>query len=109
MLSQPTNGDILACETHIDTEKTVAQVSQVPDECYNIYDEGHGDLQVFTLADATDVKLAKDGRTVLIPQFSDDPDDVLNWATGKKYRVLLSLIFASMVWNQAVSSRLGKS
>lgn len=78
---------------------TAAQVSSTPNESYNnIYAEGHGDLQVFTLADvATDIKLAKDGRTVLIPQPSDDPDDVLNWPRGKKYRVLLSLIFASMV------------
>jgi hypothetical protein len=92
------NSDIFVSESHIDTEKTVARVSQSPEECYNIYDEGHGDLQVFAVADATDVKLAKDGKTVLIPQPSDDPDDVLNWTTGKKYRVLLSLIFASMVW-----------
>jgi hypothetical protein len=97
MLLSP-NGDMFARETHIDTEKSAAQVvSQNPAECYNIYDEGHGDLQVFTVADATDVKLARDGKTVLIPQPSDDPDDVLNWTTGKKYRVLSSLIFASMV------------
>ena len=98
MSSPSPHGDIFVHETHIDTEKSAAQVSQNPAECYNIYDEGHGDLQVFTVADATDVKLAKDGKTVLIPQPSDDPDDVLNWTTGKKYRVLSSLIFASMVW-----------
>jgi hypothetical protein len=44
-----------------------------------------------------DVKLAEDGKTVLIPQPSDDPDDVLNWSPGKKLRVLLSLVFASLV------------
>jgi hypothetical protein len=93
-MSLSPNGDMFARETHIDTEKSAAQVvSQNPAECYNIYDEGHGDLQVFTVADATDVKLARDGKTVLIPQ----PSDVLNWTTGKKYRVLSSLIFASMV------------
>lgn len=97
MSSPSPRGDIFVHETHIDAEKTATQVSQNPAECYNIYDEGHGDLQVFTIADATDVKLAKDGKTVLIPQPSDDPDDVLNWTTGKKYRVLSSLIFASMV------------
>ena len=46
---------------------------------------------------AKDVKLAKDGKTVLIPQPSDDPDDVLNWTPEKKFRVLLSLVFASLV------------
>jgi hypothetical protein len=92
------DGGIFVRETNIPTEKTATQVvSQNSDECYNIYDEGHGDLQVFTVADATDVKLAKDGKTVLIPQPSNDPDDVLNWATGRNYRVLSSLIFASMV------------
>lgn len=101
-MSLSPNGDMFVRETRIDTEKTAAaQVSQNPGECYNIYDEGHGDLQVFTVADATDVKLARDGKTVLIPQPSDDPDDVLNWTTGKKYRVLSSLIFASMVCKQA--------
>lgn len=97
MSPQPPNDDIIVHETQFTTEKTATQVYSSPEESYNIYDEGHGDLQVFTLADATDVKLAKDGRTVLIPQPSDDPDDVLNWTMGKKYRVLLSLIFASMV------------
>ena len=94
----PDNG-IFVRETNVPAEKTTAaQVTQDPDECYyNIYDEGHGDIQVFTVADAADVKLARDGKTVLIPQPSDDPDDVLNWTTGKKYRVLSSLIFASMV------------
>jgi hypothetical protein len=97
MSSLSPRGDMFVRETQINTEKAAAQFSQNPDECYNIYDEGHGDLQVFTVADATDVKLAKDGKTVLIPQPSDDPEDVLNWTPGKKYRVLLSLIFASMV------------
>jgi hypothetical protein len=61
------------------------------------YVEGHGDFQVTLIAGAKDVKLAKDGKTVLIPQPSDDPDDVLNWKPGKKFRVLLSLVFASLV------------
>lgn len=67
MPSPSPRGEIFARETNTTTEKTATQVvSQNPDECYNIYDEGHGDLQVFTVADATDVKLAKDGKTVLI-------------------------------------------
>lgn len=64
------------------------------------YVEGKGDLQVLrtlSSADSSDIKLAKDGQTVLIPQPSDDPEDVLNWSTGKKYSVLLSLVFASLL------------
>ena len=40
----------------------------------NRYDEGLGDLQVLKTADSEDVKLASDGKTVLIPQPSDDPN-----------------------------------
>ena len=77
-------------------EKTVA-VSQIHDDKED-YAEGHGDFQVTMIPGAKDVKLAKDGKTVLIPQPSDDPDDVLNWKAGKKYRVLVSLVIASLVW-----------
>ena len=64
---------------------------------HGTHTEGHGDFQVTMIPGERDVKLAKDGRTVLIPQPSDDPFDVLNWKTGKKLRVLTSLIFASLV------------
>lgn len=76
-------------------EKTAA-VSQTHNDKED-YAEGHGDFQVTLIPGAKDVKLAKDGKTVLIPQPSDDPDDVLNWKPGKKFRVLLSLVFASLV------------
>ncbi|KAL7273525.1 hypothetical protein RUND412_003620 [Rhizina undulata] len=35
-----------------------------------------------------DVKVAKDGYTVLSPQPSDDPDDPLNWSPFKKHMIL---------------------
>jgi hypothetical protein len=76
-------------------EKTAA-VSQTHND-QDDYAEGHGDFQVTMIPGAKDIKLAKDGKTVLIPQPSDDPDDVLNWKSGKKFRVLLSLVFASLV------------
>jgi len=38
------------------------------------YTEGFGDLQVLRIGDGENVKLAKDGKTVLIPQPSDDPN-----------------------------------
>lgn len=37
--------------------------------------KGIGDLQVLRLSDSDNVKLDKDGITVMIPQPSDDPDD----------------------------------
>ncbi|KZT37211.1 MFS general substrate transporter [Sistotremastrum suecicum HHB10207 ss-3] len=36
-----------------------------------------------------ELKLAKDGHTVLIPQPSADPNDPLNWSTTKKYVILI--------------------
>lgn len=35
------------------------------------------------------LKLAKDGRTILIPQPSDDPRDPLNWSWWKKHVTLI--------------------
>ena len=40
----------------------------------------------------SDMKRSKDGKTVLIPQPSDDPKDPLNWSWLKKHTVLLSLL-----------------
>lgn len=80
------------------TEKTPHVLQNHSDQ--EDYSEGHGDFQVTMIPGAKDVKLAKDGKTVLIPQPSDDPDDVLNWKAGKKFRVLLSLVFASLVRKQ---------
>jgi hypothetical protein len=77
-------------------EKTV-EVSQVREDSNNATNEGHGDFRVVANAGTKDIKLANDGKTVLIPQPSEDPDDVLNWRAGKKYRVLLSLVVASLV------------
>jgi hypothetical protein len=72
-------------------------ILQSQDNSHGTHTEGHGDFQVTMVPGEKDLKLAKDGRTVLIPQPSDDPFDVLNWETGKKLRVLTSLIFASLV------------
>lgn len=36
-------------------------------------------------------KLANDGKTLLIPQPSDEPADPLNWSWSKKHMILLSL------------------
>jgi hypothetical protein len=80
-------------------EKT-AEVSQTHEDSNDSASERPGDFRVVADAGSKDVKLASDGKTVLIPQPSDDPNDVLNWSAGKKYRVLLSLVVASLVWRK---------
>ena len=42
-------------------------------------------------------QLASDGRTVLIPQPSSDPDDVLNWAWKKKHIILFVVAATSFL------------
>lgn len=39
-----------------------------------------------------EVKTTKDGKTKLIPQPSDDPQDPLNWSWTKKHAVFLAMI-----------------
>lgn len=39
-----------------------------------------------------DLETTKDGKTVLIPQPSKDPEDPLNWSWSKKHAVFLALI-----------------
>jgi hypothetical protein len=43
------------------------------------------------------LKTAKDGHTVLIPQPSDDPRDPLNWSPFKKHVILLIISFAAFL------------
>lgn len=43
------------------------------------------------------IKLAEDGRTVLIPQPSDDGNDPLNWTWSKKHLILFVVSFASFL------------
>lgn len=69
----------------IDVEKTPYTTEKAQKDAK--YGEGHGgDLQVYkSSSDSENLKLAKDGKTVLIPQPSDDPDDPLNWSWKKKH------------------------
>ena len=39
----------------------------------------------------SNLKLAPDGHTVLVPQPSDDPNDPLNWSSTKKHAILIVL------------------
>lgn len=68
-----------------------------PDPAVEIIDveisEGKGsDIKVFAESVDDNVKTTKDGKIILIPQPSGDPDDPLNWTRTKK-----SLLFASLI------------
>ncbi|KAL9065088.1 MAG: hypothetical protein Q9157_007599 [Trypethelium eluteriae] len=75
----------------------------VPAEVDEIYVEGHGDMQVLKASEAGNLKLAKDGVTILIPQPSDDPDDPLNWSWTQKHLALIPLIFASLLTDFSIT------
>lgn len=47
-------------------------VAETHDLDGGLYEEGLGDLQVLKTSDSGNLKLAKDGVTVLIPQPSDE-------------------------------------
>ena len=80
-----------------DAEKTTSFVSDHTVEP-DAYAEGAGgDLQVLKPEHGDHLKLAGDGKTLLIPQPSDDPQDPYNWSTTKKNLAFLPLIVASLV------------
>lgn len=45
----------------------------------------------------TNLKLASDGTTVLIPQPSDDPEDPLNWSWFRKHKAFAALLLPSLL------------
>lgn len=61
------------------------------------YEEDNGAIRVGTNAALTNLKTTKDGKTILIPQPSDDPADPLNWSWVKKHLVLLSLFMPALL------------
>lgn len=44
-----------------------------------------------------DLKTARDGHTILIPQPSEDPLDPLNWSPVKKHIILFIISFAAFL------------
>ncbi|KFA60467.1 hypothetical protein S40285_09176 [Stachybotrys chlorohalonatus IBT 40285] len=48
-------------------------------------------------SESTSQKLADDGKTILIPQPSGDPDDPLNWSSFKKHMILITVSFGAAV------------
>ena len=81
----------------MDVEKTQSpsvepvQINEANSDMIDLNQRGGRDgyiLDADRLDDDKVYKLAKDGRTVLIPQPSDDPNDPLNWSTTKKHVIL---------------------
>ena len=63
----------------------------------NLYDEGDTGSGIRVVNDGrTNLKTTEDGKTILIPQPSDDPADPLNWSWGKKHLVLLTLFLPAL-------------
>lgn len=89
----------------VDVEKKGAAVTTEQNVDASQYSEGLGDLQVLKVDHNESLKLASDGKTVLIPQPSDDPNDPLNWSFTKKHVILAPLIFASLVRTQLRAHR----
>ena len=48
-------------------------------------------------AETENLKLSHDGKNVLIPQPSDDPNDPLNWSAAKKAVILAVITAASFL------------
>ena len=44
-----------------------------------------------------DLKTARDGHTLLIPQPSDDPNDPLNWSSFKKHLFLIIIAITAFL------------
>lgn len=84
-------------------EKTTAQhldLDKVGESQGYILDEATLKRQL-GLGDGAKLKLAKDGKTVLIPQPSDDPCDPLNWPAWKKHLTLLVICIAGAMGDYA--------
>lgn len=86
----------MALDKETDIEKTPAQASSPATELEVDLDEiGETNgyiVDVSLIKDKTLVehlKLAPDGRTILIPQPSQDPNDPLNWSWFKKHLILI--------------------
>lgn len=81
------------------TEKQVEYESRPAGKANQLHEfqENEGYVVDAEEAGVGTAKLAKDGRTRLIPQPSDDPNDPLNWSTTKKHIILFIIAFASFL------------
>jgi hypothetical protein len=70
----------------MDTEKQPDQPTRTIEDLHE-YNEQSGYIITDTAHD--NLKRAKDGTTILLPQPSDDPNDPLNWSTFRKHLILI--------------------
>lgn len=61
------------------------------------YKESEGYIAAVDEDHRGNLKLARDGHTVLIPQPSDSPADPLNWSPVKKHVILFIISFAAFL------------
>jgi hypothetical protein len=78
-----------------DKESYVEETSQTVDVEKDA--SAGGAYIVSEVADAQGLKTTKNGKIILIPQPSSDPDDPLNWSWVKKHTVLLALLLPSLL------------
>lgn len=84
-------------ENHDEKLQVASKRSHAAEASVNTYKEDYGAIRVGTDAALANLKTTKDGKTVLIPQPSDDPADPLNWSWTKKHLVLLSLFMPALL------------
>jgi hypothetical protein len=63
----------------------------------DIHEHNERDGYIVDATSDTDLKLAADGHTILIPQASDDPNDPLNWSVVRKHVVLFIIAFSAFL------------
>jgi hypothetical protein len=82
--------------SHADSKERIAlqepirpgvDLEQVAEKEGYVLDEEHL-RRTLNILDHAAIKIASDGKTVLIPQPSEDPQDSLNWPSWKKMMVL---------------------
>lgn len=69
----------------------------IPKSDLHEFKESEGYIAQVDTEHLGNLKTAKDGHTVLIPQPSADPSDPLNWSTVKKHVILLIISFAAFL------------
>lgn len=72
--------------TKVDSSPGLGESTEVEQKIVAVDTEHRGNLRT-----------AKDGHTLLIPQPSSDPQDPLNWSHFKKHSILFIISFAAFL------------
>jgi hypothetical protein len=71
----------------LESNRPDIDLEQIGEKEGYLLDEEHL-RKALNIPDSAKIKTASDGKTVLIPQPSEDPQDPLNWPTWKKTMIL---------------------